>query len=313
MAAGTRREELFEALMVRLLRRMPITWASWLGGEIGAMRGRAALKSTSLWVQRLRRNIGKFSGITDPVEIDRRVIRFTRNIGRLYAEYPNLPRLFASGRVEIVGEEHLNDAKEPGILLCCHVGNWELVAALAQRWGGATIPYLPLGGGLRERIALEARRSWPDLELIPASNDAMTGIEAVMRLNQAARHGKTLAIFVDEERQNYIWAPSLGRTLPYAGNRWLAARLAVRHRRKIGPIFVEPLGLARYRIVIQPPLDQPDGMEGEALSRHLADQIDERVEAWVRPRIENWYWLPYFEPDLPCPIDPNAKSSGKSV
>jgi hypothetical protein len=54
-------------------------------------------------------------------------------------------------------------------------------------------------------------------------------------------------------------------------------------------------------------------MEGEALSRHLADQIDERVEAWVRPRIENWYWLPYFEPNLPCPIDPIAKSSGKSV
>jgi lauroyl/myristoyl acyltransferase len=206
MAALPKREELFEAFMVKLLRRMPLTWASWLGGEIGAMRGRAALKSTSLWVQRLRRNIAQFSGISDPAEIDRRVIGFTRNIGRLYAEYPNLRRLFASGRVEIVGEENLNDAKEPGILLCCHVGNWELVAALAQRWGGATIPYLPLGGGLRERIALEARRAWPDLELIPASNDALTGIDAVMRLNQAARQGKTLAIFVDEERQNYIWA-----------------------------------------------------------------------------------------------------------
>ena len=114
----------------------------------------------------------------------------------------------------------------------------------------------------------------------------------------------SLAIFVDEERQSFIWAPSLGRNLPYAGNRWLAARLAVRHRRKIGPIFVEPLGLARYRIVIQPPLDQPDGMQGEALSRHLADQIDARLEAWVRPRIENWYWLPYFEPDAPCPLGP---------
>ena len=41
-------EELFEAFMVKLLRRLPITWASWLGGEMGAIQGRVALKGTSL-------------------------------------------------------------------------------------------------------------------------------------------------------------------------------------------------------------------------------------------------------------------------
>jgi hypothetical protein len=61
MAARPKTEELFEAFMVQLLRRLPITWASGLGGEIGAMRGRSALKGTSLWVQRLRRNIATLS------------------------------------------------------------------------------------------------------------------------------------------------------------------------------------------------------------------------------------------------------------
>jgi KDO2-lipid IV(A) lauroyltransferase len=307
-------EELFEAFMVKLLRRLPITWASWLGGEMGAIQGRVALKGTSLWVQRLRRNITHFSGVTDPDELDRRVIAFTRRIGSFYAEYPNLQRLYASGRVELVGGEHLDAAGRPFILLGCHIANWELIGALARRWGGSAVLYLPLGGGIREKIALQARKAWPDLELIPASPNAMLGIDAVLRLDRAVNEGKNLAIFVDEERHGYVWSPSLGRSLPYAGNRWIAARLAARHNINIVPAFVERLGLARYRIVVQPALERPqDTTSQQALAWYLADQIDERVEAWVRPRIENWYWLPYFESDLPCPMDRNAKPSNKSA
>ena len=313
MEARPKTEELFEAFMVQLLRRLPITLASWLGGEIGAMRGRSALKGTSLWVQRLRRNIAHFSGITDPAELDQRIIAFTRRIGSFYAEYPNLQRLYASGRVELVGGEHLDAAGRPFILLGCHIANWELIGALARRWGGSAVLYLPLGGGIREKIALQARKAWPDLELIPASPNAMLGIDAVLRLDRAVNEGKNLAIFVDEERHGYVWSPSLGRSLPYAGNRWIAARLAARHNINIVPAFVERLGLARYRIVVQPALERPQGTTSQALARYLADQIDERVEAWVRPRIENWYWLPYFESDLPCPIDRNGNPSGKSV
>jgi lauroyl/myristoyl acyltransferase len=306
--------ELFEALMVKLLRHLPITWASWLGGEVGAIQGRVALKGTSLWVQRLRRNITHFSGVTDPDELDRRVIAFTRRIGSFYAEYPNLQRLYASGRVELVGGEHLDAAGRPFILLGCHIANWELIGALARRWGGSAVLYLPLGDGIREKIALQARKAWPDLELIPASPNAMLGIDAVLRLDRAVNEGKNLAIFVDEERHGYVWSPSLGRSLPYAGNRWIAARLAARHNMNIVPAFVERLGLARYRIVVQPALERPqDTTSQQALAWYLADQINERVEAWVRPRIENWYWLPYFESDLPCPMDRNAKPSSKSA
>lgn len=314
MPVRPKRVELFEALMVKLLRHLPITWASWLGGEMGAIQGRVALKGTSLWVQRLRRNITHFSGVTDPDELDRRVIAFTRRIGSFYAEYPNLQRLYASGRVELVGGEHLDAAGRPFILLGCHIANWELIGALARRWGGSAVLYLPLGDGIREKIALQARKAWPDLELIPASPNAMLGIDAVLRLDRAVNEGKNLAIFVDEERHGYVWSPSLGRSLPYAGNRWIAARLAARHNMNIVPAFVERLGLARYRIVVQPALERPqETTSQQALAWYLADQIDERVEAWVRPRIENWYWLPYFESDLPCPMDRNAKPSSKSA
>ncbi|MCA3424548.1 MAG: lysophospholipid acyltransferase family protein [Roseomonas sp.] len=312
MPQRPKHEEIFEIFMVQLLRCMPITWASWLGGWLGARQGRGAIKADRLWVQRLRKNLARFCNVTDPAELDRRIIAFTERIGSFYAEYPNLQRLYASGRVELVGAENLDAAGRPFILLGCHIANWELIGALAKRWGGSAVLYLPLGGGLREKIALEARKAWPDLELIPASPDAMLGIDAVLQLDRAVTEGKNLAIFVDEERQGYVWAPSLGRSLPYAGNRWIAARLAVRHNINIIPAFVERLGPARYRIVIQPILEKPQGKSGQALAQHLADQIDARVEAWVRPRIENWYWLPYFDADLPCPMDQKAKSSDKA-
>jgi lauroyl/myristoyl acyltransferase len=291
--------------MVQLLRRLPITWASWLGGEMGAVRGRTALKGTSLWVQRLRRNIEQFSGITDPAELDRRVIAFTRRIGQHYAEYSNLQRLYTSGRVEIVGGEYIDAAGRPFILVSCHVANWEYVCALAYKWADWTALYLPLGSGIRQKSVLEARKAWPSLEFLPASPSA------ARQLDRRLHQGKGLLIYIDEEKEGYVWGPSLGRTLPYAGNRWLAARLSVRHNVNIVPVFVEYLGLAKYRVVVQPALERPAGMAGETLARHLADQIDARAEAWIRPRIENWYWLPYFEPDAPCPIERSATTSAK--
>ena len=305
MAARAKTEELFEAFMVQLLRRLPITWASWLGGEMGAVRGRTALKGTSLWVQRLRRNIAQFSGISDPAELDRRVIAFTRRIGQHYAEYSNLQRLYTSGRVEIVGGEYLDAAGRPFILVSCHVANWEYVCALAYKWADWTALYLPLGSWIRQKSVLEARKAWTGLEFLPASPSA------ARQLDRTLQQGKGLLIYIDEEKEGYVWGPSLGRTPPYAGNRWLAARLAVRHDVDIVPVFVEYLGLAKYRVVVQPALERPAGMAGEALARHLADQIDARSEAWIRPRIENWYWLPYFEPDAPCPIERSATTSAK--
>ena len=306
MAARPKTEETFEAFMVQLLRRMPMTWASWLGGEIGAKRGRAALKGTSLWVNRLRRNIEHFSGITDPAELDRRVIAFTRRIGQHYAEYSNLQRLYTSGRVEIVGGEYLDAAGRPFILVSCHVANWEYVCALAYKWADWTALYLPLGSWIRQKSVLEARKAWPGVGFIPASPSA------ARQLDRTLQQGKGRLIYIDEEKEGYVWGPSLGRTLPYAGNRWLAARLAVRHDVNIIPVFVEYLGLAKYRVVVQPALERPAGMAGETLARHLADQIDARAEAWIRPRIENWYWLPYFEADVPCPIERSATTSPKA-
>lgn len=290
-------EELFDAVMVKLVRSLPISWASWLGGELGALQGRKALKGANLSVLRLRANIARFSGVTDPAELDQRVIAFCRLTGRIYAEIPNLQRLYAAGRVEVVGEENLVAAGKPCIIVGSHVANWEMLGAVAYRVNGLSVLYSPIRNAFRLDIVLAARLAWPDVEMIPKSP------AVALRLDRALKKGRNLVILVDEIGLGYVRGPSLGRSLPYAGNRWLAARLAARNDVNLVPVFVECLGFARYRVVVQSPLERPNGMGGATLERHLADQIDRRLEAWVLPRIETWHCLPNFDPEVAAPTD----------
>jgi lauroyl/myristoyl acyltransferase len=120
------------------------------------------------------------------------------------------------------------------------------------------------------------------------------------QLVRALNSGRNMLIYIDEPRSDYVWAPSLGRTLPEAGNRWLTARLAVRHQLDILPVHVETLGVARYRIVIAPKLSPGKGDEAVCV-RALADEMDRWLEAWIRPDLENWYSLKDFVHDKPAP------------
>ena len=67
------------------------------------------------------------------------------NLGRTGAEYPHLAALFdyeygsgKTGRVEVQGVEHfaaLRDDQKPGLIFSAHLGNWELPAICAARYG----------------------------------------------------------------------------------------------------------------------------------------------------------------------------------
>lgn len=290
-----------------MLRRMPITWASWLGGEIGSIRGRAALKGTDLSVQCLRRNIAHFSGITDPVELDRRVISFHRTMGRIYAEIPNMQRIYASGRIEIVGQEHLVTVGKPCIIVGSHIANWEIGLAVAFHATGVSALFAPLRDAFQQSIVHATRVAWPDVEMIPTSP------VAALKMDRALKKGRNVALLVDEIRRGIVRGPSLGRAMPYAGNRWIAAQLAVQNEINIVPAFVECLGLTRYRLVIHSPLERPFGISGETLARHFADQIDQSLEGWVRPRIETWFCLPYFDPDVSTPPNRRPEARGSTM
>jgi lauroyl/myristoyl acyltransferase len=289
-----------------LLRYLPVTWASAIGAYGGARYGRRGIARGRLWAARLRRNFERFDGISDPAEQDRRIVEFTRSIGRIYTEITVLKRLVAQGRVDVVGREHLRGLSRPAIIATCHLGNWELAGhVMSLLDGGTCVLYAGPDNAIHQRLAERARLDW---QAAPRPQLLLPSPGAMRQITRAIASGRNLLMFVDEVRDEYIWAPSLGRSIPEAGNRWLTARLAVRFGLDIVPMHVQCTGLARYRIIIAPKL-APGSGEARARVRALAGPIDQCFDAWIRAHPEQWLYLRLFEPDRPPPG--NRRSPGR--
>ena len=125
-------EALGAGLVLLLLRLLPVDAASGLGGAVARALG-PHLKVSDQG----RRNLARALPALDDAAIERVVIDMWDNLGRVVGEYPHLRRLGAT-RVEIVGAEHLvrlRDDGAPGICFSGHLGNWELLPAIAARHG----------------------------------------------------------------------------------------------------------------------------------------------------------------------------------
>ena len=289
-----------EFLLARLLQQLPVTWTSQIGAWLGARKARDGLRKKRLWVARLQRNFERFEGITDPAERERRIIRHMADVGRVYAEFMVQQKMVRSGRVEIVNVELIESLLQTGqnvIIAGCHLANWEIMAHLGQRFRSAFADiYVPPENPVMRFLAEEARSQWlQEAEFVEASTMTMRHI------TRAIEQKKHLCLFMDEERDGYVHAPSLGRSIPYAGNRWLGARLAARYGLAILPVHVQRVGTARYQIIVDPLITAPQDLQSDARARYLADRLDDKLNQWIRPQLDQWYWLRFFDYDAPPP------------
>lgn len=290
-----------ELLLASVFRFLPIDWVSRIGAWLGARQGRRAIAARRLWVGRMHVSLERLWGVTDHHERERLIIEHTSHVGQVYAEVPILHRLVKAGRLEIVGAEHLKNLTKPVIIASAHVGNWELMGRVPEIIGGLWCDLsLPLGAGVRAQLANRSRAGWR-FEGGAGADYVEAGPSALRHVSKAVAQGRSLVMFIDEEKYGYVWAPSLGRQTPYAGNRWFAARLAVRHGLDILPVHIEPNGPGRYRAVIEPKLVHPSEGDTDSKARFLADRLDERLDAWVRQWPGHWYWLPLLDLDKSAP------------
>ncbi|WP_162301230.1 lysophospholipid acyltransferase family protein [Nitrincola tibetensis] len=281
-----------EYLMARCMAILPITWTSDIGAYLGYKEAQKSIKAKRLWIDRLRNNLEVLCEIKDSEERERRLIEFISRIGRIYAEFMVQQKIVKKNQIEISGQDILDSIDKPVIIVSCHLSNWELighVAALLQR--PCCDLYLPPDNPVREHLALEARNQWPiPLELVPSSPSCMR------QISKALSNGSNAVLFIDEMRDGYVSAPSLGRNIAYAGNRWFAARLAIKHELDILPAYILPKGKGHYRAIVEP-LIQPSTFEGssEEKAKKIADKLDEIINPWVLENLEHWYWLPYYD------------------
>ena len=275
--------------MFVLLRLIPVGAASAIGGAIGRTIG--PLIGVT---RRARKNLRNAFPEKSPAEIEAIIREMWENLGRVVAEYPNLPRLNAftpDARIEVRGTEHVETGRargKPLIFFAGHLANWEVSAIAAKAFGVPLhLIYRPANNPWVEEIFQEGRAGIA-AGLIPK------GAEGARKAVRVLREGGQLGILIDQKMNDGIPVPFFGRDAMTAP---ALARLAFKFDCTVLPTQVERLDGARFRLTVHPPLPltRSDDLQADTLA--LMAHANRHLESWIRERPGQWLWLHRRWPD----------------
>ena len=111
---------------------------------------------------------------------------------------------------------------------------------------------------------------------------------------RALKEGEHVAILIDQKQNDGISVPFFGRD---AMTNPTVAQLALRYRCPIIPGDIERLDGAHFRLTIHPPIEfEPTG-DTDADVHAIMTQLNALLEAWIRRRPEQWFWVHRRWPD----------------
>ncbi len=258
--------------------------AGWLTRKVGPRLGVSDVARGNLRAA--------FPGMPD-AEIEEIVRGVWENLGRTFAEYPNLEEIWhdperrgtPSKRIQYAGEQHLlaiRDNGTPALFFSAHLANWEIPAIGAAGLGiKSSVLFRPPNNPFVADL-LFAHRSARMGRLIPtrygAAAEALATLEA----------GGTVGMLVDTHVMAGVPAPFFGRA---ARTSTALAKLARRTRAPIHGVRVERLGGVQFKVTITPPLAVTYTDDEEADLLAIVTAINATIEGWVRERPADWNWL----------------------
>ncbi|WP_415472723.1 lysophospholipid acyltransferase family protein [Acetobacter persici] len=229
----------------------------------------------------------------DAVQRARVVKGVWENLGRTVGELPHLSSLkenTPSGPgFEVQGADYLEEqAKRGGAVLFVsgHIGNWEMLPPGVARHGTPFASfYRAAGNPLIDGMIRDLR----DAAMAPTpmplfAKGARGAREALAYVSKGGR----LGMLVDQKMNDGVEATFFGRPAMTAP---ALAAMALRYRCAVIPGYVERLGPARLRIVVEPPMTLPDTGDKKEDMRLLVQQVNDRLESWIRRKPESWLWL----------------------
>jgi KDO2-lipid IV(A) lauroyltransferase len=262
-------------------RLLPLDLASRLGGA--ALRLLGPLTGAHKTAERNLRiafpDMGK-------AERDRLLVAQWDNLGRLTAEFQLMDRLTPqTGRVEIVGGEHLRAVAEsgrPAVLISGHFSNWEVMAAVIVYLGvRCDVTYRAANNPYIDARIIETRRRYGVALMAPKGE---TGSREVI---QAMKQGVSVALLNDQKFNKGVAAPFFGVTAHTAPG---PTRFALKFGCPMIPMCVERTKDARFRVTIWPSIAPPDTGDKVADIEQGVRNVNAFIEARVRERPDQWFW-----------------------
>lgn len=247
-----------------LLRLLPASIASWIGGWLSA---NVARRTMPLRDARARANLAILRPDLNEGEREKILTRRWFNIGRTLAELANIDRLVNDAHVHVMnkaGYQAVLDGPRPMISLTVHTGNWDLLAAhikASTDRPGLGI-YDPPENPAQAALLKRARQSYMG-EAISGEGAARGVLKHLTQKDRA-----TLYILVDERRDLQVWFPTFGRALEPSGNLSVALRLARKADARCLPFYLARTQGPHFDLHWHPPLD-PREMDDAAIMRTL--------------------------------------------
>jgi Kdo2-lipid IVA lauroyltransferase/acyltransferase len=210
-----------------------------------------------------------------------------RHLGRMAAEFTMLDRLTpASGRIEVVGRERLEAIARdnlPAVLISGHFSNFEIMAAVIVDSGvRCQITYRAANNPYFDERIVRARRSY-GVELFSPK-----GVDGSRELLQAMNRGESIALLNDQKFGDGIALPFFGHVATTAPG---PTRMALRGDGRLTPMSVQRLKGARFRVVIHEPIVLERTGDRKADLASGVAQVNAFVEARIRERPEEWWWV----------------------
>lgn len=227
----TRKRGRTMALTLRLLGRLPASWAAALGGFLGWLVAITPIPLASARRLVLINLLACYPFLSWP-ECKRLARRSLVETGRTLAEFATVwvqPVTRSLARVtEIRGLELLQHAmagERPVLILALHQSSWELINLLLGRQGPAVVMYQPDRNEAVTELVRHARER-TGCRLVPAN---AAGVKVAL---ETLRDGGTLAILADHNPglKNNPLVPFFGHPVPTPA---LIAKLVQRYRPQV--------------------------------------------------------------------------------
>jgi KDO2-lipid IV(A) lauroyltransferase len=266
------------------MRRFLVGMGRWLGWLLWTLHVRRGVIMENLrlafpeWTEAKRRDVGKRTFV---------------NIGQMALEFLLVTKLNQAELERMfVYDPHMREVTlaalksgRPMLVCTAHFGNFENLAAVHNMQGYAIAMVVRrMGAGWLGRL-WNRGRSKAGLEVLEVTRG-----ETLKAAQRAMREGKILGYVIDQNMPGHraIFPTFFGVPAATAPT---PAYLAMRSGAVVFFALDVPLEDGRHQIVLEGPLEPPDTGDRDADVLAFMQDLNDRLERWIRLYPDRWYWL----------------------
>lgn len=220
-----------------------------------------------------------------PEAIDEAIAAAWENVGRTFFEYPHLRTIIAEGRIEVVGAEHLQaarDAGQGGVVASGHYSNWEILPLMAHSVGiDLTAMQRPPNNPYVKEILQRCRPS----ERVRYLAKGREGTRATF---EVMRSGGFFGFLMDQRFVRGVKVDFMGSETSVAPTVGL---LAQKYNRPIFLARCERLPNVRFRVTVMPPMIADYSLPSAEFQATVAQVAMHTMESWIREQPGQWFWM----------------------